>query len=218
MITRVIDGKKIARNICSELKKEIFSLETVAGTKKVKLAIVSAGDSVAGKVYINCKKRACFDLGIDVEEYSFGYEDTSRNLINCIKSLNIRDDVTGIFVQLPLPSMLDSLEILSSINVLKDVDCLNPLSFGKLVFSSFDKDHDFAPCTALAVLEILKNLNVDLCGKHVVLLNRSNVVGKPLAMLLLKFNATVTICHSFIAFFFKTLLKLSPIGLFIFTF
>lgn len=194
-MTKIIDGKMVANQVYSELEMEFSGLRCGFG-KGFRLAVITAEPSDAGRIYLNCKKRACLKFGIDFEEHEFDQFATTNDLIECIKKLNTRDDVTGILVQLPLPASLDTTKIVSLIKKTKDVDCLNPANFGKLALTSFNKDENFAPCTALAILKILEVLNTNLEGKHVVILGRSAIIGKPLALLMLLKNATVTICHS----------------------
>lgn len=178
------------------MEKEFRNLAISEQNFSLRLAVISVGDDKASKIYVNCKKKACEKLGIKLEEHIFDSYVAEIEVINCIKSLNKNGFVAGILVQLPLPSHFCQENILSAIDKNKDIDALNPVSLGKLVFPTYNEKKDFAPCTALAILEILKYEKINLLGKHVIVIGKSNIVGKPLALMLSHKRATVTLCDS----------------------
>lgn len=143
-------------------------------------------------MYVNNKKKACAECGIYSEEHALSAETTQEELLGLIASLNKRGDIDGILCQLPLPSHIDEKRILLSIDPSKDVDAFHPVNVGKIMIG----DYDFLPCTPAGVMELIKLSGIDVCGKECVVVGRSNIVGKPQAMLLLHANGTVTICHS----------------------
>lgn len=192
---KIINGKKIAEKIYINLAKKVNFLKEKCGVL-LKLAVVCVGKTGASSVYISCKKKACQRLGIVFEEYFFEETSSEDEIVALINELNNRSDITGIIVQLSLPKHLNSKKILGAINEKKDIDALTPKSLGNLMFTESTYNFTSAPCTALAILEILKHENVNLEGKHVVILGKSIIVGKPLAMMLLNMHATVTVCHS----------------------
>ncbi len=150
------------------------------------------GDDSASRVYVNNKKKACEACGFYSEEHALPAETTEEELLHLIDSLNSRKDINGILVQLPLPKGIDSEKVLLSISPEKDVDAFHPVNVGKIMIGNFD----FLPCTPAGVMELIHLTDIDVCGKECVVIGRSNIVGKPQAMLLLHENATVTICHS----------------------
>jgi len=156
------------------------------------LAVIIVGDDPASRVYVNNKKKACEDLGIYSEEYALPAETTEEELLCLVKKLNNDDSISGILVQLPVPKHIDEKTILDAINPKKDVDAFHPVNVGKIMVGDFD----FVPCTPAGVMELIKESGIDVAGKECVVVGRSNIVGKPQAMLLLHKNATVTICHS----------------------
>ena len=153
--------------------------------------LIVEGDS-ASRTYVNGKKRDCEEVGILAEEYEFPSDASENYLLKCIENLNKRDDIDGILCQLPLPSHMDEKKILLSIDPKKDVDAFHPVNAGKIMIG----DYDFLPCTPAGVMELIHESGIDVEGKDCVGVGRSNIVGKPQAMLLLHENATVTICHS----------------------
>ena len=156
------------------------------------LAVVIVGDDSASRVYVNNKKKACEYCGIYSEEYALPGETTQEELLALVEKLNNKSDIHGILVQLPLPKHIDEETVINAIRPEKDVDAFHPANVGKIMIGNFD----FLPCTPAGVMELLDDAGIDLCGKRCVIIGRSNIVGKPQAMLMLHKNATVTICHS----------------------
>ena len=150
------------------------------------------GDDPASRVYVNNKKKACEDLGIYSEEYAMPGETTEEELLKLIDELNGRKEISGVLVQLPLPKHIDEKNVINAIDPKKDVDAFHPVNVGKIMVGDFD----FVPCTPAGVMELIKESGIDVAGKDCVVVGRSNIVGKPQAMLLLHKNGTVTICHS----------------------
>ena len=150
------------------------------------------GDDPASRVYVNNKKKACEDLGIYSEEYALSAKTSEEELLALVKKLNDDDSISGILVQLPVPKHIDEKTILDAINPKKDVDAFHPVNVGKIMVGDFD----FVPCTPAGVMELIKESGIDVAGKDCVVVGRSNIVGKPQAMLLLHKNGTVTVCHS----------------------
>lgn len=156
------------------------------------LAVVLVGDDPASRVYVNSKKKACEEIGIYSEEYTMPQNTSEAQLLDLIKVLNNNPAISGILVQLPLPSHIDEKKVINSIDPKKDVDAFHPANVGKIMIGDFD----FVPCTPAGVMELILESGIDVTGKECVVVGRSNIVGKPQAMLLLHKNATVTICHS----------------------
>ena len=156
------------------------------------LAVVIVGDDPASRVYVNNKKKACEEIGIYSEEYALPAETTQGELLDLIKTLSNSKQINGILVQLPLPKHLDEKAVIAAIPPEKDVDAFHPVNVGKIMIGDFD----FLPCTPAGVMELIAEAGIDPQGKECVVIGRSNIVGKPQAMLLLHKNATVTICHS----------------------
>ncbi len=150
------------------------------------------GDDPASRVYVNNKKKACQDLGIYSEEYALPAETTEAELLELIKTLNAKKEISGVLCQLPLPRHINEKTVLDAIDPKKDVDAFHPVNVGKIMVGDFD----FVPCTPAGVMELIKESGIDVAGKDCVVVGRSNIVGKPQAMLLLHQNGTVTICHS----------------------
>lgn len=184
---RIINGKEIAEHIKTQVKNEIELLD-IQST----LAVIVVGNNSASKVYVNNKKKACENVGIKSLEYSFPEDASEENLIDFINELNKNPDVNGILVQLPLPKHIDTNAVLESIDPKKDVDGFTAINTGKL----WQGEYCLEPCTATGIINLLDYYGIEIAGKHCVIVGRSNIVGKPLAALLLKENATVTICHS----------------------
>ena len=187
---KLIDGKKISENIFDELKKEIATLKNDG--KNITLAIIQVGNDEAGLIYLNAKIKKCSSVGIDTVPYRLNEETTTDELKTLILKLNEDNNINGIFIEMPLPKHIDVNQITDAIDYKKDVDGINKKNLGALL----NNEKCFAPCTANGIIEILKKSDIKLEGKHCVIIGRSNVVGKPLALLLLRENATVTICHS----------------------
>lgn len=190
MTATIIDGKAVAAQMEEEMKAEVEELVT-SGTRPG-LAVVLVGEDPASKVYVGRKQKACERLGIASFEYRLPAETTESELLALVDELNTRSDVHGILVQLPLPKHMDSKNVLVRLDRSKDVDGFHPLNVGCL----FLDQSPLPPCTPAGIMELLQRLGVKLEGKHAVVVGRSNIVGKPVAMMLLRENATVTICHS----------------------
>lgn len=186
----IIDGKKIATEIKDELKIEVEALKN-KGVEPT-LAVVLVGENSASKVYVRNKKLACQYVGVRSLSYELDQETSEAELLKLIEELNGRSDVHGILVQLPLPKQINEEKILLAIAPDKDVDGFHPMSVGNL---SVGRD-GFVSCTPAGIIELIKRSNIELEGKRCVVIGRSNIVGKPISMLLLRENATVTICHS----------------------
>lgn len=186
----IIDGKKISAEIKEEAKLKVLELNSKGIS--VGLAVVLVGNNAASKVYVNNKKKACEACSIKSFEYLLPEETTREELLSLIDKLNSDSEVDGILVQLPLPSHLDEKEVINAISPLKDVDAFHPVNVGKIMIG----DYTFAPCTPSGIIELIERSGIELSGKNCVVIGRSNIVGKPMSMLLLHKNATVTICHS----------------------
>lgn len=156
------------------------------------LAVVIVGDDPASRVYVNNKKKACEFVGFKSEEYALSAETTQEELLALVEELNNKSDINGILVQLPLPKHLDEKQVIEAIAPIKDVDAFHAVNVGKIMIG----DYDFLPCTPAGVMEMLDSYKIQVSGKDCVVIGRSNIVGKPMAMLLLHQNGTVTICHS----------------------
>lgn len=180
----------VSQKIKDALKKETEVLKSKGITPG--LAVVIVGNDPASRVYVNSKKRACEEIGYLSREYALGEETSEEELLNLVKKLNGDDEIDGILVQLPLPKHINEETIINAINPEKDVDAFHPVNVGKIMIGNFD----FLPCTPAGVMELINESGIDICGKNAVVVGRSNIVGKPQAMLLLHKNATVTICHS----------------------
>ncbi|MBQ4630305.1 MAG: bifunctional methylenetetrahydrofolate dehydrogenase/methenyltetrahydrofolate cyclohydrolase FolD [Clostridia bacterium] len=190
MSYQILDGKKVSQKVKDNLKVKVEELK--AKGINPGLAVVIVGDDPASRVYVNNKKKACEYCGILSEEYALPGETTEAELLALVEELNTKETIHGILVQLPLPKHINEETIINAIRPEKDVDAFHPTNVGKIMIGNFD----FLPCTPAGVMELLDEANIDLCGKHCVVIGRSNIVGKPQAMLLLHKNATVTICHS----------------------
>lgn len=186
----ILDGKLVSAKVKEDVAAEIKELKEKG--IEAKLAVVIVGDDPASRVYVNNKKKACEVCGIVSEEYALPKEATEEELLKLVNELNTREDVNGILVQLPLPKGLDEKPVIESIRADKDVDAFHASNVGKIMIG----EYDFLPCTPAGVMEILKYYGVDPTGKSCVVIGRSNIVGKPMAMLLLHANGTVTVCHS----------------------
>ncbi|MDD5796549.1 MAG: bifunctional methylenetetrahydrofolate dehydrogenase/methenyltetrahydrofolate cyclohydrolase FolD [Oscillospiraceae bacterium] len=187
---QIIDGKKVSAEVKAQVAKETEELKKQGVTPG--LAVVIVGDDPASRVYVNNKKKACELVGFKSEEYALPASTTQQELLDLVKELNEKKDINGILVQLPLPKHLDEKAVIEAINPIKDVDAFHAVNVGKIMIG----DYDFLPCTPAGVMEMLSYYNIPVSGKHCVVIGRSNIVGKPMAMLLLHQNGTVTICHS----------------------
>lgn len=183
----VIDGKALAAKVKGEVGAEVSAM-----TAKPGLAVILVGDDPASRVYVNGKKRDCAECGIYSEEYALPAETSRRELLDLIGELNGRADIDGILVQLPLPRPEDEREVLLAIRPDKDVDGFHPENVGRLVTG----EPGFRPCTPAGVMRMLDEYGIDPEGRHCVVLGRSNIVGKPQALMMLARSATVTVCHS----------------------
>lgn len=187
MAATVIDGKALAAKCKERIKSKVEAL-----SKRPGLAVIIVGDNQASRVYVDNKKRDCAECGIYSEEYALLESATQSELLDLIDLLNHRDDIDGILCQLPLPKGFDEKAVLEAIDPGKDVDCFHPYNVGKLMTG----EQGFLPCTPAGVMEMLDEYGIDPKGKHCVIVGRSNIVGKPQAMLMLRRDATVTVCHS----------------------
>ena len=194
-MTKIIDGKLIAQKLRDDLKKEISQLKE-KHNKVPGLAVVQLGDVAASSVYVKAKTKSAIEVGIAVIDHHLEDKTTQEELISLVHKLNNQENVNGILVQLPLPNHMNEQTILDSIDPSKDADGFHPLNVGKLSISSKNNENLLIPCTPYGCLIMLKGLNIDLKGKHAIVIGRSNIVGKPMAQLLLKESCTVTIAHS----------------------
>ncbi len=189
-MTQLIDGKATGAAVRGELKERIAQLKSrgiVPG-----LAVVIVGEDPASQVYVRNKGKACEEVGIYSETIALPEQTTQAELMALIQRLNERSDIHGILVQLPLPRHLDEQQVIRAIRPEKDVDAFHPVNVGKIMIGDFD----YVPCTPAGVMVLLERYGIDVAGKNAVVIGRSNIVGKPQAMLLLHRNATVTVCHS----------------------
>ena len=187
----IIDGKAISATIRAEIAEKVKELKAQKGIIPG-LAVIIVGEDPASKVYVRNKHRACEEVGFASFGYELPTETTEEELLSLVDKLNHDDAVHGILVQLPLPKHLNEEKILLAIDPRKDVDAFHPYNVGKIMIGNYD----FLPCTPAGVMELLRRSNIEISGKECVVVGRSNIVGKPQAMLLLQANGTVTICHS----------------------
>jgi methylenetetrahydrofolate dehydrogenase (NADP+) / methenyltetrahydrofolate cyclohydrolase len=190
MCAKLLNGAAIAKRIKDEVAEEVKNL-TAFGVRPG-LAAVLVGDNPASRVYVSGKSKACEAVGVYSEKHELPAETTTEQLLELVRTLNDRDEIDGILVQLPLPAQIDSDAIIEAVSPLKDVDGFHPESIGRLAL----KQTRFAPCTPAGIMEILERSNIDVKGKHAVVLGRSRIVGMPMALLLIHADATVTIAHS----------------------
>lgn len=186
----ILDGKSVSAKVKAEVKEEVSAL-TEKGCP-VGLAVIIVGNNPASRTYVNNKKKACELTGIVSEEYALPEETTMEELLELIDKLNHKDSIHGILCQLPLPAHLDEKKVIAAISVKKDVDAFSVQNVGHIMIG----DYAFLPCTPAGIMEILKAYDIQPEGKNCVVVGRSNIVGKPMAMLLLQQNGTVTVCHS----------------------
>ncbi len=189
-MAQLIDGKAIAAQIKEELKEQVTALKEQG--REVSLAVIQVGEDKASSVYVNNKKKACEYIGIRSLSYHLPEEVSEEELLKLINTLNQDDAVNGILVQLPVPKHIDEDRVIKAINPKKDVDGFHPQSVGALSIGQ----PGFVSCTPAGIIELLKRSNVEITGKECVVVGRSNIVGKPMALLLLRENGTVTVCHS----------------------
>lgn len=190
MEQNVINGKQIVASIREQLKEQITRM-TNDGVKPG-LAVVLVGDDPASAVYVRNKAKSCEEVGIYSEVHRLPAETSEKELLSLIDALNLNADIHGILVQLPLPAHINEEAVIDAIDANKDVDCFHPVNVGNLMIGK----NGLQPCTPGGIIQILKRTGVSIEGKHAVIIGRSNIVGKPMAMMLLKENATVTVCHS----------------------
>lgn len=191
MSAKILDGKAVSARIKEELKQEVAKLKAEKGIEPG-LAVIIVGDDPASKIYVRNKKLACEAIGIRSEEYALPAETTQEELLALVDELNRKKEIHGILCQLPLPKHLDEEAVIHAISPKKDVDAFHPVNVGKIMIGNYD----FLPCTPAGVMELIHESGIDVAGKECVVVGRSNIVGKPMAMLLLHENGTVTICHS----------------------
>ncbi len=189
-MTKIIDGKQISLDIKNELKEKVTKYKEQG--IEITLAVVKVGNDPASAVYVRNKEKACEYVGINSKTLALPEETTEEELLNVVKKLNEDKNVNGILVQLPLPKHIDESKVLLTIDSTKDVDGFHPVNVGKMVIG----EDTFLPCTPAGIIEMIKRTDIDIEGKECVVIGRSNIVGKPMAMLMLKENATVTIAHS----------------------
>ncbi len=194
-MTHIINGKEIAQNLRNNLKKEISELKNEFGNVPG-LAVVQVGNVAASSVYVKAKTKNAEEVGIEVIDHHLEESISKEELLKLINTLNNQNNVHGILVQLPLPKHIHEQTILDSIHPDKDADGFHPVNVGKLSIASHNDENLLIPCTPYGCLIILKGLNMDLIGKNAVVIGRSNIVGKPMAQLLIKESCTVTIAHS----------------------
>ena len=189
-MAKLLMGKEVSARIKAELKTEVENLKKEGINPG--LAVIIVGEDPASQVYVRNKKRACEECGIYSEKYALPAETTQEELLKLIDELNNKSSISGILVQLPVPEHIDEKTIINAIAPNKDVDAFHPVNVGKIMVGNYD----FVPCTPAGVMELIKESGIDVSGKECVIVGRSNIVGKPQAMLLLHQNGTVTICHS----------------------
>ena len=190
-MAEIIDGKLVSSTIRSRLAEEIEAFKADSGIVPG-LAVVLVGENPASLVYVRNKKKACEQVGINSYEITFPADVSEAELLSSIKELNTNPDVHGILVQLPLPAHINEETVINAIDPDKDVDAFHPSNVGKIMIGNYT----FLPCTPAGIMDLLDYYNIDVSGKKCVVLGRSNIVGKPMAHLLLERNGTVTVCHS----------------------
>lgn len=189
-MANIINGKELSKKIKGQVKEEVEKLKQKGINPK--LAVIMVGEDPASKVYVRNKSKACQDAGIEYEEFLLTEETTEQELLKLIETLNNRKDIHGILLQSPVPKHLDIYKAFETISHKKDVDGFNPINIGKLALNK----ETFVSCTPYGVVKMLEEYNIEIKGANVVILGRSNIVGKPLAQCLINKDATVTICHS----------------------
>ncbi len=189
-MAELMNGKTVSAAKRAELKERVIALNKMG--VQVGLAVIIVGNNSASRVYVNNKKKGCEEIGVNSYEYALPEETTQEELLTLIDELNNDSKVNGILCQLPLPAHIDEQAVINAINPEKDVDAFHPFNVGHIMIG----DYTYLPCTPAGIMEILKFYNISVSGKKCVVIGRSNIVGKPMAMLLLKENGTVQICHS----------------------
>ena len=188
---KLISGKEVSTSIRAKIKEEAQKLRDDYGIQPG-LAVILVGNDPASQIYVRNKQKACEEVGFHAFEYRLNENSTQEQLLDLIGVLNKDNKVHGILVQLPLPDHIDPQTVINTISPEKDVDAFHPINVGKIMLG----DYEFLPCTPAGVMELIDSTGVEISGKNCVLIGRINIVGKPMAMLLLHRNATVTICHS----------------------
>ena len=189
-MSKIIDGKKISLELSDLLKNKISLLKN--NGKDIVLSIIQVGNDPAATIYKNSKIKKCAEFGITTKEYSFDENATTDEIVSLIHRLNNDDEITGIFIEMPLPNHLDKKMIINEISYKKDIEGITDKNLGNI----YNDNNGILPATANSVYNLLKYENINLNGKNVVIMGRSNIVGKPLALMMLNDNATVTVCHS----------------------
>ena len=190
MAAKIIDGKAVSASVKAAVAEESVKL---AGQGLVPgLAVIIVGDDPASRVYVNNKKKACAAVGFHSEEYALPADTSEEDLLKLVRELNQKKEINGILVQLPLPKQIDEKKVIATISPEKDVDAFHAANVGKIMIGDFD----FLPCTPSGCMDLIHSTGVEIAGKSCVVIGRSNIVGKPMAMLLLHESGTVTICHS----------------------
>ncbi len=190
-MSSILNGKELSAKVREDLRIETEKLFAEHG-KRPGLAVIIVGDDPASRIYVNNKKKACAEIGFTSWEYALPAETTEAELLELIKKLNADPEVNGILCQLPLPKHLDEKTVINSIDPKKDVDAFHPVNVGKIMIG----DYDYLPCTPAGCMELIHSAGISVSGKKCVVVGRSNIVGKPMSMLLLHENGTVTTCHS----------------------
>lgn len=191
MRAEIIDGKAIAEEVKSEAASKAKQFEKLYG-RKIGLAVIVAGDNAASEIYVRNKKIACERCNINAVEYKFPADVTQCEIIDAVERINGDDTIDGLLVQLPLPPHINEKEVLSRVSPLKDVDGFHAVNAGNLILGG----DCLAACTPSGIIRLIKSTGISIAGKHAVVVGRSNIVGKPAALMLLSENATVTMCHS----------------------
>lgn len=189
-MAEIISGKEVAAAKRAEIKGKVAKI--LENGEEIGLAVIIVGDNSASRVYVNNKKKACAEVGITSYEYALPEETSENELLELIKRLNEDKKTDGILCQLPLPKHIDEKKVINTIDPKKDVDAFHPVNTGHIMTG----DYTFLPCTPAGIMEMLKYKNIEISGKKCVVIGRSNIVGKPMALMLLKENGTVTVCHS----------------------
>ena len=189
-MAKIINGKAVAQKVKIDVAEEVNKLRKNGVI--IGLAVIIVGDNQASRIYVNNKKKACAEVSIHSKEYALPETTSQSELIELISNLNNDDSINGILVQLPLPKHIYEKAVIEAIDPLKDVDAFHEKNVGKIMIG----DYILLPCTPAGIIELLDSQNIEIEGKHCVIVGRSNIVGKPMAMLLLHRNGTVTICHS----------------------
>ncbi len=189
-MSEIISGKVVSAQVKESVRAQALAMKE--NGQDIGLAVIIVGDNPASRVYVDGKKKDCEEVGFVSREYALSADTTQEELIELVKTLNNDNSIHGILVQLPLPAQIDENAVINTISPDKDVDAFHAVNVGKIMIG----DYSFLPCTPAGVMELIHSTNVDVCGKNCVVIGRSNIVGKPMAMLLLHENGTVTICHS----------------------